>query len=151
MHFHHLASCRIVCIFSVYVYRMIVQTQDPKVIKLTVGLFLVNQRREPTVVLSSASIMSIFGKSKQPRDAPALTPTPPVQLAQDLASRRNSRALAVSSTAIALSIGTAFHDTSETSTDGATVQGRDTGWQAAYGAARMAVEIAKESSDMFPP
>lgn len=95
--------------------------------------------------------MPIFGKSKQPRDISVSDPTPPVELVQNLASRRNSRALAVSSTAIALSIGTAFHDTSDTSGDGATVQGRNTGWQAAYGAARVAVEMAKESSDMFLP
>ena len=37
------------------------------------------------------------------------------------------------------------------SSDGATVRGRDTAWQTAYGTARMAVEIAKESSDMFLP
>ena len=59
--------------------------------------------------------------------------------------------LAASSTAIALSIASPFYDTPEASRDGATVGGRDTDWRTAYGAARMAVEIAKESSDMFLP
>jgi hypothetical protein len=72
-------------------------------------------------------------------------------LVQDLILRRDSRALAASSTAIALSIGSAFCDTRDTPSDGATVRGRDTGWQTAYAAARMAVEIAVESSDMFLP
>ena len=65
-------------------------------------------------------------------------------------AKRESRALAASSTAIALSIGSAFHDTGEASSN-ATVQERNTDWQTAYGAARMAVEIAKESSDSCPP
>ena len=95
--------------------------------------------------------MPLFRKSKQSGDISVSDPTPPAELMQNLASRRNSRALAVSSTAIALSIGTAFHDTLDTPGDGSTVQGRDASWQAAYGAARIALEIAKESSDMFPP
>jgi hypothetical protein len=90
-------------------------------------------------------------KSKRPADISASTPTPPAELVQNLASQRSSRTLAVSSTAIALSIGSAFHDMRDTSSDGAAVRGWGTGWQTAYGAARMAVEIAKESSDMCPP
>ena len=93
--------------------------------------------------------MSRFLKSKSPADFS--TPTPPAKLVEDLASRRDSRALAATSTAIALSLGLPLHDIHDTSSDGAIVQGRNMGWQAAYGAARMAVEIAKESSDMFPP
>ena len=88
-------------------------------------------------------------KSKPPADVS--TPTPTLKLVKDLASRKDSRALAATSSAIALSLGPALHDTGETSTDGATVQGKDTRWQTAYGAARMAVEIAKESSDMLLP
>jgi len=60
-------------------------------------------------------------------------------------------ALVATSTAIALSIGSAFPDTRDASSSGATVQGRDTGWQTAYDAIRMAVETIKESSDMFLP
>ena len=96
-------------------------------------------------------MMSRFRRSKQPADLSVSTPTPPVKVLQNLASQRNSRALAVSSTAIALSIGSPFHDACGTSSDGATIRGSDTAWQVAYGAARMAVEIAKESSDMFLP
>ena len=79
------------------------------------------------------------------------TSTPPAGLVEDLAFRRDSRVLVATSSAIALSLGSALHDTSKTSSDGATVRGKDTGWETAYGAARMAMEIAKESSDMFPP
>ena len=83
-------------------------------------------------------------KSKSPAHTPVPTPTPPVELVQDLASRKGYGALAASSTAIALSIGSAFkHD--------ATVQRRDIGWQTAYDAVRMAVEITKESSDLCLP
>ena len=92
-----------------------------------------------------------FRRSKPLADVSVSTPTPPPEQVQNLTSGRNSRTLAVSSTAIALSIGSAFHDTHEISCDGAAVRGRDAGWQTAYGVARMAVEMAKESSDMFPP
>ena len=68
-----------------------------------------------------------------------------------LASGRDSKALIASSTGIALSIGSPFSSTSEMSSDGATAQGRASCWKTAYGAARMAVGIAKESSDMFLP
>ena len=60
-------------------------------------------------------------------------------------------ALAASSTAIVLSISSAFPDNRDTSSDGNPVTKRDTAWQTAYGAARIAVEITKESSDMFLP
>ena len=79
------------------------------------------------------------------------TPPSPVDLVQQFVSRREPKALAASSTAIALSVSSAFSNTLEASGDGATVQGRDTDWQTAYGVARMAVEIAKESSDLCLP
>jgi len=60
-------------------------------------------------------------------------------------------ALAATSAAIALSIGSAFSNTHDASGSGATVQGRVTGWQTAYNAIRMAIETVKESSDMFLP
>ena len=59
--------------------------------------------------------------------------------------------LAASSTAIALSIASPFHDTLGPSSNSATARGKDMAWQTAFGAARMAVEIVKESSDMFLP
>ena len=88
--------------------------------------------------------MPRFRKSK----AQTTNPPAPAELAPKFMAKR---ALAASSTAIALSIGSAFHDTGEASSDAAIVQERNTGWQAAYSAARMAVEIAKESSDLCPP
>lgn len=63
----------------------------------------------------------------------------------------DSRALGAASTAIALSIASPLYDTRDTSRGGDTVQGRDTIWQTAYSTARMAVEITRESSDMFLP
>ena len=94
---------------------------------------------------------STFDMRRLPKSNPLADILTPAERVRDLASRRDSRALAATSSAIALSLGSALHDTVETSSDGATVQGKDTGWETAYGAARIAVEIAKESSDMFPP
>jgi len=92
-------------------------------------------------------------RTPKPKLPEVLTPTSPAELAQSLTSlpQGGLRALAASSTVIALSIASAFYDTHNTSSDGATVRGRDAGWQVAYGAAKMAVEVAKETSDMFLP
>ena len=92
-------------------------------------------------------------KTKPSVDIPASTTTSPAELARNLTSlpQGDSRRLAASSTAIALSIASAFHDTRDMPSDAAIIRGRDSSWQTAYGAARMAVEIAKESSDMFLP
>jgi hypothetical protein len=90
-------------------------------------------------------------KSKQSANPPVSTPTHPAELVQTLTSQRDSRAIAASSTAIALSISSAFYDIRDTSSDSSNARGRDTGWQTAYTAAKMAVEITKESSDMFLP
>ena len=95
--------------------------------------------------------MPLFHKSKPPMDVSVSTPTPPAELVQDLASCRNSQTLTVSSTTIALSISSGFHDIHETSSNGAIVQGMDMGWQTAYAAVRMAVETIKESSDLCLP
>ena len=103
------------------------------------------------LILSPTPIMTRLRKSKQLADLSVPTPTSPAELIRNLTSQRNPRALAVSSAAIALSIGSPSCDTPDISSDGATVQGRSTGWQTAYSAARMAVEITKESSDMFLP
>ena len=90
-------------------------------------------------------------RSRKPKpSADTSIPTSPTDL-KNLASQRNSRALAATSTAIALSLGSALPDIRDTPSDYAAIRGRDTGWKTAYGAARMAVEIAKESSDAFPP
>ena len=90
-------------------------------------------------------------KSKPTTDVSVPTPTSPAELVQDLTSRRDLRAVAASSTAIALSIGSAFYDVRDVSSDNAAVQGTDAGWQTAYAAIKMAVEITKETSDLFPP
>ena len=97
-------------------------------------------------------VMRRFLKSKPPADISTPTPpTPPTKLVKDFASRRDPRALAATSTAVAISLGSAPHDTHDTPRDGVIVREKDTGWQTAYGAARMAVEIAKESSDILLP
>jgi hypothetical protein len=90
-------------------------------------------------------------ESKPPTDTSVPTPTPPAELVQNYTTQRDSRALAASSTVIALSISSAFYGTRDTSGDGAAVRGRDTGWRTAYEAAKMAVEITREASDMFLP
>ena len=94
--------------------------------------------------------MPRLGKSKQQADIPESTPTP-AALVQNLASQRNYRALAVSSTAIALSIGSPIYNAGDTPGDGIVAQGRDAGWQTAYAAVRMAIEITKETTDLFLP
>jgi hypothetical protein len=90
--------------------------------------------------------VSRLGKSKSPTD-----PTPPPELVQQLATQRDYKALAATSTAIALSISSAFYGTRGTPSDSAATRGRDAGWQTVYAALRTAVEITKESSDLFPP
>ena len=94
--------------------------------------------------------MSRLRKSKLPTVS---TPISPEELAQKFKSlsRNNPRALAASSTAIALSIASTSYNTQGVSNDNVAVQGEDSGWQTAYSMARMAVDIAKESSDMFLP
>ena len=91
--------------------------------------------------------MPRFHKAK----LPATTPPSPVGQVQKSTSKSMSRVLPATSTATALSVGSALNDTHDKSSGDTTVQGSDTGWQTAYGAARMAVEIAKESSDAFLP
>ena len=63
---------------------------------------------------------------------------------------KGPRALAASSSAIALSIASPSRDSSDIG-PGEPGSSNESDWRAAYGAARMAVEIAKESSDMFLP
>ena len=100
--------------------------------------------------------MPRFRKLKKAADISVSSLTSPAELVQNLRSlhqggSRGSRALAASSTAIALSIGFAFPDTRDTSGDGAVIQGEGAGWQTAYGAVRMAVEAIKECADLCLP
>ena len=99
-------------------------------------------------ILPSALItMPGFRKPK----SQATTPPSPADLVQKFTARKEPRALVASSTAIALSIGSAFSSIRDAPSDGVTVQARDADWHTAYGMARMAVELAKETSDLCPP
>ena len=95
--------------------------------------------------------MHRFRKSTPSAVTPPPTPESPAELVPTLVSQRDSRAIAATSSAIALSTISAFASTRDVSGDGVADRGRDTGWQTAYAAARIAVEIAKESSDMCLP
>lgn len=63
---------------------------------------------------------------------------------------KDQRALVASSSAIALSIASPFCDPTDTVLD-EPESSKVSGWKTAYGAAKIAVEIANESSDMFLP
>ena len=97
--------------------------------------------------------MPRFRKPKPPVPVDTSTPTSavPTELVRNLTSQRDPRALAVSSAAIALSIGSTFHDTRDAPSDGAAVRESDASWETVCSAVRMAVEIIKESSDLCPP
>ena len=95
--------------------------------------------------------MHYLRKSNPAADVPSPTPSPPAKDVQKLTSRRDPKTLGATSSAIALSISSAFHDLGDASHDGSTDQGKNTYWQAACATIRMAVEITKESSDLCPP
>ena len=102
--------------------------------------------------LSPTFIMPRLRKLRRPADVSVSTPTSPAELVvQTLTSQRNSRTLAASSFAIALSISSPSYDTHNTPGDGTAARGRGSGWQTTCGAVRMTVEAAKESSDVFLP
>ena len=103
--------------------------------------------------LSTRSIFAMrhFRRSRPSADTPPPNPESPAELARTLTSQRDSRALAAASSVIALSITSAFGGTRDLPSDGAADTGRDAGWRTAYSAAKMAIEVAKESSDMFLP
>jgi hypothetical protein len=63
---------------------------------------------------------------------------------------KDRRALAALSSGIALSIASPSCDPTDTSHD-EPGSSKESGWKAAYGAAKIAVDIAKDSSDMHPP
>jgi len=109
-------------------------------------------RGQPVIELNRTTIFVMHHrKSKPPAATPPPPPTSPVELARELMSRKDSKALAATSSAIALSICSAFSDTCDTSSGDATVQGVDTIVPTTYAAVRMAVEITKESSDLCLP
>ncbi|KAF9644576.1 hypothetical protein BDM02DRAFT_927883 [Thelephora ganbajun] len=83
------------------------------------------------------------------------TPTSPIEyIRKELATinprAKDSRALAASTSAIALSIVSSSYDPSDPALDGPGPS-QESCWRTAYGAARMAVDIANASSDMFLP
>ena len=89
-------------------------------------------------------------KPKSPVPTP-LTPRSLAELVRGLASRKDPRALAVTSTAIALSLGFPIHDIDDTSSDGATIRRKVTIWKMACDGVRLAVDITKDSADTFGP
>ena len=94
--------------------------------------------------------------STSPTNSQPPTPTPPIvdYIKQELATfypqTKDSRALAAASSAIALSIASPSCDPTGTTPD-EPGSSKESGWRTAYGAARMAVEVANASSDMFLP
>lgn len=82
-------------------------------------------------------------------------PTPMVEyIKQELASfyprTKDTRALAASSSAIALSIASPSYDPTDIAPD-EPGSSKESVWRAAYGAAKIAVDIAKDSTDLLPP
>ena len=94
--------------------------------------------------------------STSPTNSQPPTSTPPIvdYIKQELATfypqTKDSRALAAASSAIALSIASPSCDPTGTTPD-EPGSSKESGWRTAYGAARMAVEVANASSDMFLP
>ena len=86
-------------------------------------------------------------KSKAPANILALTSASQAELVK----KRDPGALATLSAGIALAISSPSDDSRDTPGDGPAVQGTDAVVQTTYAAVRMAVEIAKESSDLCLP
>ena len=116
--------------------------------------------RGPTCVIVLPPTMrhfrKLFSSSSTPTNSPPRTPTPPITeyIKQGVATfyprTKDKRALAASSSAIAISIASPPRDPTDVAPD-KPGSSKNSAWKAAYGAARMAVEIAKDSSDMLPP
>jgi len=102
------------------------------------------------LIRTSIFVMRRLLKPKPPVTT-STSPTGPAELVPGLTSRRDSSALAALSAAIALPIGSAFNDTRDTPSVGATVQGTDSIQETAFAAVRMAIEGVKEASDLCPP
>ena len=90
-------------------------------------------------------------KLKPSADSPPLIPSPPAKAVRKLTSRRDPKTLGATSSAIALSISSAFRDLGGTPRDGPTDQEGEARWQAVCATIRMAVEVTKESSDLCLP
>ena len=114
---------------------------------------LISLEVNPIIELTQTStiVMHYLRKSKPSAGTRIPSPTPSAKVIRKLTSRKDPKTLGATSSAIALSINSAFSDTPGTSNDGVTVQGTDTILQTTYAAVRMAVDITKESSDLCLP
>lgn len=105
------------------------------------------------VVLTST--MSHFRK-KSPLPANATDTPPPIMeyIRQELSTFhprvKDRRALAALSSAIALSVASPSRGPIDTTPD-EPGSSKESGWKAAYGAAKIAVDVAKDCSDLLPP
>ena len=93
--------------------------------------------------------------SSTPTNSRPSTPTPPAEyIKRELGTFyphvKDKRTLAASTSAIALSIASASCDPSNIAPN-EPGSSKESAWKAAYGAAKIAIETIKESSDMFPP
>ena len=111
---------------------------------------VVNQQCRFSTLISTSIIMHHLRKSTPSTNSPPRISLPPKKDVRKLSSQRSLKTLGATSSAIALSISSAFRDLGDAPHDGSTEQGKDTHWQAACATIRMAVEITKESSDMCP-
>ena len=118
--------------------------------------FLLMLSQEPTRFVLLASTMHPFRNKSSPVATPPPTPASSTveHIKQELATFRprakDGGALAASSSAIALSIASQFCDPTDVALN-EPGSSKESVWKAAYGAARMAVDVAKDSSDMLPP
>lgn len=105
-----------------------------------------------------SSTMHRFRKKPSSSGPPSYTspstPTPPITeyIKQELATfhpQKDRRALAATSSAVALSILPQSPNSTDPVPD--EPESKESAWRAAYGAAEIAVDIAKDSSDMLPP
>ena len=112
-------------------------------------------------VLVLISTMHHFRKrssssATDPTNSPSSTPTLPVveHIKQELATfyprTKDRRALAAASIAIALAFASPSCDPTDNAPD-EPGSSKESVWKTAYGTAKMAVEIANASSDMFLP
>ena len=95
--------------------------------------------------------------STAPTNNPPSTPTSPIveyikkEFTTFYPEVKDKRALVASSSAIALSIASPGCDPTDLAPSDESSLSRESAWRTAYGAAKIAVDAVKESSDVFPP
>ena len=122
------------------------------------------KKRTDTRCISASTMHHLRNKSSSsstPTNSRPSTPTSPAEyIKKGLATfhprAKDTRALAATSSAIVLSIIPASCNPSDVASDEPESSdepgsSKESVWKTAYGAARIAVETAKESSDMCPP